>query len=65
MAGGNDLAIGVTMTGGQIQGVAGAGSVVIENFTIYNRAPEEPELSSRGWRTDQALPLSRAGVFWA
>ena len=43
MAGGNDLAIGVTMTGGQIQGVAGAGSVVIENFTIYNRAPEEPD----------------------
>src|SRR5271166_4390759 len=44
MPNGNDLgAIGVTLTGGQIQGVAGAGSVVIENFTIYNRAPEEPD----------------------
>ena len=38
--------IGVTMTGGQIQGVAGAGSVVIENFTIYNRAPDEPAASA-------------------
>ena len=34
--------IETTITGGQIQGVAGAGTVVIENFTIYNRAVEEP-----------------------
>src|SRR5450755_2889042 len=34
--------VGVTVSGGQIQGIAGAGSVVIENFTIYSRAPEEP-----------------------
>jgi hypothetical protein len=34
--------IETTITGGQIQGVAGAGSVVIENFTIYNRTVEEP-----------------------
>jgi hypothetical protein len=31
-----------TVTGGQIQGVAGAGTVIIENFTIYNRSVEEP-----------------------
>jgi WD40 repeat protein len=34
--------IETAVTGGQIQGVAGAGTVVIENFTIYNRAVEEP-----------------------
>src|SRR6516164_7237887 len=34
--------IETTVTGGQIQGVAGAGTVHIENFTIYNRAVEEP-----------------------
>src|SRR5215472_1204841 len=33
--------IETTVTGGQIQGVAGAGTVHIENFTIYNRAVEE------------------------
>src|SRR3954467_2882721 len=38
-----DDKIGVTVGGGQNQGVFGAGSVVIENFTIYNRAPEEPD----------------------
>jgi hypothetical protein len=37
-----DRAITATIQGGHIQGVAGAGSVVIENFTIYNqRAVEE------------------------
>jgi hypothetical protein len=30
-----------TVTGGQIQGVAAAGTVVIENFTVYNRAVAE------------------------
>jgi hypothetical protein len=30
------------ITGGQFQGVAGAGMVNIENFTIYNRPAEEP-----------------------
>src|ERR1700758_5350385 len=34
--------IETTITGGRIQGVAGAGTVHIENFTIYNRAVEEP-----------------------
>jgi hypothetical protein len=33
--------IETTVSGGQIQGIAGAGSVIIENFTIYNRAVEE------------------------
>jgi WD40 repeat protein len=37
--------IRTTVTGGQIQGVAGAGTVVIENFTIYNRAVEEPAVT--------------------
>src|SRR6516164_2478007 len=37
-----DASIDTTITGGQIQGVAGAGTVVIENFTIYNRAVEAP-----------------------
>ena len=37
-----DASVKTTVTGGQIQGVAGAGTVVIENFTIYNRSVEEP-----------------------
>jgi hypothetical protein len=32
---------GDVITGGQFQGVAGAGTVHIENFTIYNRVVEE------------------------
>jgi hypothetical protein len=35
--------IGVTVGAGQLQGVIGAGSVVIENLTFYSRAPEEPD----------------------
>lgn len=38
--------IKTTVTGGQIQGVAGAGTVVIENFTIYNYAGEEPAITN-------------------
>ena len=38
----------VTVSDGQNQGVFGAGSVVIENFTIYNRAREEPEKQAEG-----------------
>jgi WD40 repeat protein len=34
--------VGVDVSGGQIQGIVGAGSVVIENLTFYSRAPEEP-----------------------
>jgi hypothetical protein len=34
--------IETTITGGQVQGVAGAGTVHIENFTIFNRVVEEP-----------------------
>src|SRR5882757_8813613 len=40
--------VDVKVSGGQIQGVAGAGSVVIENFTIYNRAAEEPAATDAG-----------------
>src|SRR5271167_3240620 len=40
-----DRTIETTVTGGQIQGVAGAGTVVIENFTIYNRSVEEPAVT--------------------
>src|SRR5215470_3742755 len=38
----NDRKIETTITGGHIQGIAGAGSVVIENFTIVNRGAPEP-----------------------
>jgi len=31
----------VDVSGGQIQGIVGAGSVVIENLTFYSRASEE------------------------
>jgi CHASE2 domain-containing sensor protein len=40
--------IGVNIGGGQNQGVFGAGSVVIENFAIYNRAPQEPATEGAG-----------------
>jgi len=40
-----DATVETTVTGGQIQGVVGAGTVVIENFTIYNRAVEEPAIA--------------------
>jgi tetratricopeptide (TPR) repeat protein len=36
--------IGVTVGGGQNQGVFGAGSVVIENFTINNQAAQDPAI---------------------
>jgi hypothetical protein len=40
--------IETTITGSRIQGVAGAGTVHIENFTIYNRAVEEPAAADAG-----------------
>jgi Novel STAND NTPase 1 len=36
-----DTTVETTVTGGEIHGIAGAGTVIIENFTIYNRAIEE------------------------
>ena len=39
-------AIGVDVSGGQIQGIVGASSVVIENLTFYNRAPEQASPST-------------------
>jgi hypothetical protein len=38
-------AVETTITGGQIQGVVGAGTVHIENLTIYNRIAEEPAVA--------------------
>jgi hypothetical protein len=43
-----DQHIEASITGGQVQGVAGAGSVVIENFTIYNQAVEEKPTGDAG-----------------
>ena len=51
--------------GGQIQGIVGAGSVVIENLTFYSRAPDELRKPRPPARADRALPLSGAGVFRA
>jgi hypothetical protein len=36
-----DATVETTVTGGQIQGVVGAGTVHIENLTIYNRVAEQ------------------------
>jgi hypothetical protein len=33
--------VGVKVSGGQIQGIVGASSVVVENLTFYSREPEE------------------------
>jgi hypothetical protein len=40
--------VGVTVSGGQLQGIVGAGSVVIENLTFYGRASEEPAQAAGG-----------------
>ena len=37
-----EASVGVTVSGGQLQGIVGAGSVVIENLTFYGRAADEP-----------------------
>ena len=37
--------IDTTVSGGQIQGVVGAGTVIIANLTIYNRVVEEPAIT--------------------
>src|SRR5947207_11785928 len=34
--------VSADVSGGNIQGIVGAGSVVIENLTFYARAPDEP-----------------------
>jgi hypothetical protein len=52
--------VGVTVSGGQIQGIAGAGSVVIENFTIYNRAAEEPAATAAD--TEPIAPCPYPGL---
>jgi hypothetical protein len=40
--------IEANITGGNVQGIAAAGTVVIENFTIYNRTVEEPVVTDTG-----------------
>jgi ABC-type oligopeptide transport system ATPase subunit len=52
--------VGVTVSGGHIQGIAGAGSVVIENFTIYNRAAEEPAATAAA--TEPIAPCPYPGL---
>ena len=44
----NEGKVETTVTGGQIQGIAGAGSVVIENFTIINRAAGDAPAAEPG-----------------
>jgi hypothetical protein len=43
-----DPTVGVNVSGGQIAGIVGAGSVVIENLTFYNRPSEEPDQTAGG-----------------
>jgi conflict system STAND superfamily ATPase len=52
--------VGVTVSGGHVQGIAGAGSVVIENFTIYNRAAEEPAATAAD--TEPIAPCPYPGL---
>jgi len=54
--------VGVTVSGGQVQGIAGAGSVVIENFTIYNRAAEEPATPATAADTEPIAPCPYPGL---
>ena len=53
-----DRKIETNVTGGQVQGVAGAGTVVIENFTIYNRAVEDPAITG----TEPIAPCPYPGL---
>jgi WD40 repeat protein len=59
----SDGKIATTITGGQIQGVAGAGSVVIENFTIINRAAEEPAAAAAGAEPIPTCPYPGLAYF--
>ena len=58
-----DDKIGVTVSGGQLQGVIGAGSVVIENLTFYNRAPEEPDTKAGGGEPIAPCPYPGLAYF--
>src|SRR6266851_3256358 len=59
----SDATIETTITGGQIQGIAGAGSVVIENFTIYNRAVEETAAAETGAQPIAPCPYPGLAYF--
>ncbi len=43
-----DPTVGVNVSGGQLSGIVGAGSVVIENLTFYSRPAEEPAQAAGG-----------------
>jgi hypothetical protein len=58
-----DQQVETTVSGGQIQGIAGAGSVVIENFTIYNRATEEPNAIDLGADAIPSCPYPGLAYF--
>jgi WD40 repeat protein len=58
-----DGTIETTVAGGEIQGVVGAGTVVIENFTIYNRASEEPDTAAVGDESIAPCPYPGLAYF--
>jgi hypothetical protein len=55
--------IQATVSGGQIQGVAGAGSVYIENFTIHDRVVEEPAAADAALGPIAACPYPGLAYF--
>jgi formylglycine-generating enzyme required for sulfatase activity len=48
--------VGMTVSGGHIQGIAGAGTVLIENYNIYNRAAEEPAIPAPAAADTEPIP---------
>ncbi len=59
----NEGKVETTVTGGQIQGIAGAGSVVIENFTIINRAAGEAPAAEPGAEAIPPCPYPGLAYF--
>jgi hypothetical protein len=55
--------VSVDVSGGKIEGLVGAGSVVIENFTIYNRAAEEPATVGTGTQPIPPCPYPGLAYF--
>jgi WD40 repeat protein len=52
----SDARIETTITGGQIQGIAAAGTVVIENFTIYSHPVDQVADPETGAEPNPACP---------
>src|SRR5262249_47744307 len=59
----NESKIETTVTGGHIQGIAGAGSVVIENFTIINRGAAEAPAAEPGGEAIPPCPYPGLAYF--